>query len=95
MEHFWTSSSGRIEIKLTADQAIQGSHPGPCDLDIAELRQDPQIAEQLAQLKPETLRDELKEYGAWDEVELADHEANLDRILWIACGDLMDQEVTE
>jgi hypothetical protein len=35
---------------------------------------------------------ELKEYGAWDAEELADHEQNLQRILWLASGDITEQD---
>jgi len=32
----------------------------------------------------------LGDYGAWTRHDLSDHGANLSRILWIACGDLVD-----
>ena len=33
------------------------------------------------------LREDLKEYGCWDEAELCDHQSNLRRFLWIwACN---------
>ena len=41
-------------------------------------------------LMPKDLQDELREYGAWDEIQLQDHNANLMRILWIAAGDIQD-----
>jgi len=89
----WTSSCGRIELHLTKDQARTGSHPGPCDDDIAYLRTLPKIKRQLAQVDPDILRCELKDYGAWDADELADHDANLDRVLWIACCDIREELV--
>lgn len=33
----------------------------------------------------------LREFGAWDAEELADHEANNRRVLWIACCDIKEQ----
>ena len=33
----------------------------------------------------------LKEFGAWDDEELADHAANVRRVLWLACCDLREQ----
>lgn len=39
---------------------------------------------------PENIRQELQEYGAWDEVELADNEANRRRIAWMAASNLYD-----
>ena len=92
MKLIWSSSSGRIELDLTIEQISKGYHTGQCDADIAELRHHPKIASQLVLLKPKLVASELKEYGAWDDVELLDHENNLDRLLWIACGDLIEEE---
>jgi hypothetical protein len=32
----------------------------------------------------------LKQYGARDEAELADHEQNLQRLLWLAAGSVTE-----
>jgi len=90
--NIWSSSSGRIELNLSQEAAGRGYHPGPCDDDIAALMHDPAIAKQLAALDPAIVASELKEMGAWDAVELSNHADNLMRLLWIACGDLVDQE---
>lgn len=90
---WFSSSSGRIELQITLSQASSASHPGQCDNDVMALSKAPKIARQLAKIDPQTLRDELREYGAWDDDELADHEQNLQRILWIACGDIVDEAV--
>jgi len=88
---WWTSSSGLIELKLTKQQASKGAHQGRCDRDIMELRQVPVIRRQLNKLESSVVVDCLKDYGAWDEKELSDHEANLDRLLWVACGDIVEK----
>ena len=88
---WWASSSGKIELFITKSQARKGYHSGACDLDIQELRQVPFIRRQLAKVCPTTLAAELAEYGAWDASELQDHEANLDRLLWIACADIVEE----
>ena len=88
---YFSTSSGRIELKLTKSQARQASHPGPCDRDVLELSRVPEIRRQLAKIDAETLRQELKEYGAWDADDLADHDQNLQRILWIAAGDITEE----
>ena len=86
---FYTSS-GRIELNITKAQAAIGSHQGQCDSDIAYLRTFPAIRRQLDKLDPSLVASELKEWGAWDDEELADHDANLSRLLWIACGDIVE-----
>ena len=88
----WYAGSGRATLKLTLteDDASIGSHPGPCDSDIADLMTFGRIRDQLNRMSPEQIKAELREYGAWEDSELSDHEANLSRILWIACGDLKE-----
>jgi hypothetical protein len=81
----------RFELQITKAQALQGSHPGPCDMDIAELLTVPAIRRQLNKIPAELIVEELKDYGAWDETELSDHEANKARILWIACSDIREE----
>jgi hypothetical protein len=93
MENFWSSSCGRIELDISEDQAARGYHSGQCDQDIAALMHNPKIAAQLAALNPAIVAGVLKEYGAWDSAELSDHAANLERILWIACGDIVEDIV--
>lgn len=89
-KEWFSTSSGRVEFQLTIEDAHCGSHQGSCDDDIAELVKVPYISEQLAAIDPDLLRRELAEYGAWDDTELSDHDENLKRILWIACGDIAE-----
>lgn len=87
---YWTESLGRIELQITKKQALQCSHPGPCDSDIAELLKVPAINRQLKKLDPAIVAASLKEYGAWDEKELKNHTENLHRLLWCACCDIAE-----
>jgi hypothetical protein len=88
----WYAGSGRpIYLSLTMDQAQTGHHQGECDNDIAALSHDKNVEEALLAIRPDVLRDELREYGAWDEEQLAVHSDNLFRILWIACGDIVER----
>jgi len=91
MENFWTSGCGRLELNLSADQAARGYHSGRCDADIVELKQVPEISAQLLALDTGLVRECLREYGAWNSAELSSHGDNLERLLWIACGDIVDQ----
>jgi hypothetical protein len=88
---YWTSSQG-FELTLSDEDAQKGYHPGSCDSDIESLLKLPYIAEQLEKWEPEAVRNELREYGAWEEGDLNDDEANKGRMLWLACGDLGDME---
>lgn len=42
----------------------------------------------------ERLREELREYGAWDDDELQCHATNLARISWLAACDIMEEKHT-
>lgn len=88
---FWSESLGRIELQITREDAESASHQGQCDADVARLRDVPYIREQLDRLPPALVAECLREYGAWDADELADHDANLDRLLWCACCDISEE----
>ena len=90
---YWTDGSGRITLQITKAQALIGCHPGECDNDISALRKTPSIRRQLARLDPDHVSHALREYGAWSEEELNDHESNIARLLWIACGDITDGNI--
>jgi hypothetical protein len=81
----------RFTLTITKKQALQGSHQGPCDNDIAELLKVPSIRRQLNKIPLDDIANELKGYGAWDETELQDHEQNRARLLWIACGNVREE----
>lgn len=81
----------RFQIRLTKEQALAGSHPGPCDDDIAALLLEPVIKAQLNKIPADKIRDELESYGAWDEIELSREEDNRARIIWIACGNIREE----
>lgn len=89
---WYYSGSGRIQLEMTLEQARSASHSGQCDADVAELMRVPKIHSQLNKIDPEELSLELAEYGAWDEEERADHQANLERLVWLAAGQIVDDE---
>lgn len=89
---WFTTSSGRIELQMSLQEAESGGHQGQCDEGVEALSKEPHIAAQLAEIDSDLLRAELKEYGAWEDPELEDHETNLQRLLWLACGDIRDNE---
>lgn len=87
--HTWDEGMGRFSLELTGEQAYMDA--GAQDENIAALRRVPAIAEQLDALDPAEVRESLKEAGAWSEDELADHEDNLLRVLFLACGELAEE----
>ena len=88
---YFTSNTPSVALKLSVADAEYGSHAGNCDQEIADLRAMPKIKRQLDKIPADNLRAELGDYGAWDDTELADHDENLSRILWIACGDIREE----
>jgi hypothetical protein len=80
----------RFDIRLTKDQAHSASHGGQCDADVEILLAVPSVRRQFAKIAPDSIRAELREYGAWDNMELADDAVNQRRILWIAAGNIVE-----
>jgi len=81
----------RFTIWLTEEEAKTGAHPGRCDDDIDSMLQQDDIKVQLDTTDAEDIRKELSEYGAWDKEELSNDEDNRRRILWIACGNVKEE----
>jgi len=81
----------RFEIEMSMDQALSVSVPGQdAENAVNEVLRDPKIIAQLDAIGFASIRDELREYGAWDDDELADDADNQQRIIWIAGGDIRD-----
>lgn len=81
----------RFEIKMTLEQAKSVAHQGRCDEDVTELLKDKKFRRQFNKIDSESIAAELKEYGAWNEEELKDIEANLERITWIAGCNIVEE----
>jgi hypothetical protein len=91
-EKLFFSCFDRFTLELTEDTARTGSHQGQCDNDIEAIRRyDPGVESQLKALDPQKVKGELKGYGAWDDSQLEDEEENLNRVLWIACGNIVEE----
>ena len=88
---WWSTSSGRIELQLWQSDSEAGHHQGDCLQDVQELLTLPYIYNQLDALDSDLIAAELGEYGCWDDAELSDHSVNLERLLWIACGDIQEE----
>lgn len=82
----------RFEINVFMRDAQAACHAGPCDDDVEALMNKSYIRRQLAKIPPDVLAAELREYGAWDDDELADAEQNKRRIVWLAAGDICEEQ---
>lgn len=91
---YWASFN-RFELRLPGQCVLDCSHPGQCDADVAHWA--PKIRAQIVldnfrnAPDADSIRAELKEYGAWDASELADDEANFHRLVWIAAGNISEE----
>ena len=83
-------SGNYVELNILKRDAEAGYHQGQCDEDIEGLLQEPYIKKQFDRIDPQKIVKELAEYGAWDEEELKDTQANRARLLWLFCGDIVD-----
>ncbi len=85
------SHFNRFTLILTKAQALGASNQGQCDNAVRALSEVPSVARQLRLLRPEDVRAELAECGAWNAEELEDAAQNLRRILWIASMNIRDE----
>jgi hypothetical protein len=83
----------RFELNLPIAVVLSCSQPGKdASEDVeAALRRYPSLLADIRDLDPFLVREELSEYGAWDEEELADDEENAERLVWLAACELKDE----
>jgi hypothetical protein len=62
---------------------------------VQALLRAPWYSGQFDRINPDFIREELSEYGAWDADELADDQSNRERILWIAAGNIIEENTTQ
>jgi hypothetical protein len=93
MSYYWTCGSGWIELEFQTLEQIQHCTTPSQDASdaVTSLTVEPFIGRQLSKWDREKLRLTLKEYGAWDDVELSNHVENIRRMLWIAANDVMEE----
>lgn len=85
----------RFEISMTLNEAHQASHPGDCEADVIDLLKTAKIKRQLKKISAADLRDELREFGAWEDEELQDREANERRIVWLAACNIVGEHQSQ
>ena len=77
----------RFEFLMPLEAVRDCSGPGPADDAVAYWA--PRIARPEA-CTADAMRAELREYGAWDEAELADDNENWRRCVWISAGNIAE-----
>ncbi len=84
------ASLNYFDLYFTCQDVDSMPLSGRCDDAVKIIAKKPYIARQFASIDNSKLIKELSEYGAWDNVELQDKQANIERIIWIACGDIKE-----
>lgn len=79
------------EIALRREDVLACAHQGRCDDDVAATVSLPYVAKQLDAMSAADIALELKEYGAWNEDELSDEDANRERFLWTVAFNIREE----
>lgn len=82
-----TADFNRFSVHLPDQCVADCSHQGACDDDVEHWMKLVQL-----DISPDKLKAELKEYGAWEDLELDNHEDNIRRIIWLAAGNIQEEE---
>lgn len=89
----------RFELRISGEAVTDICHSGSND-EAVDYWKD-KVMEQVItddfanKPTPDTIRAELKEYGAWDGKELADDELNWQRLVWIAAWNIFDDDAQD
>lgn len=84
------ASLNYFDLYFTRQDVDSVPSSGQCDEAVKIIAKKPYIVRQFTNIDNSKLIKELSEYGAWDNVELQDKQANIERIIWIACGDIKE-----
>jgi len=79
----------RFTFSMPLDAALQCSHQGEC---IEDVRAWASKIVRPDSITPELLKAELRECGAWTPEDLEDDAQNWERLIWIAAGNIKDDE---
>ena len=84
------ASLNYFDLYFTRQDVDSVPSSGQCDDAVKIIAKKPYIERQFAAIDNSVLIKELSEYGAWDDIELQDKQANIERIIWISCGDIKE-----
>lgn len=96
---YWASFN-RFEMRITGECATDCSQPGQDASDDVKAWKARVVAQIAADgfangPTPDKIRAELAELGAWDETELADDSANMDRLIWTAANNVREDDAPD
>ncbi len=86
-----TAYFNRFSFNMPRGAIEDCHHQGQCDKDVEYWQKEID----LHHITDDQLAGELSEYGAWSPEELKDREANERRIVWIAAGNIQEEEREE
>ena len=78
----------RFTLEIPEQAIPDCSHQGACDEDVEHWQSK---IDRPDQCTVDALTEELREYGAWEDEELRDDDANWRRIVWIAACNLKEE----
>ena len=87
---YWASFN-RFELRLPGEAVQDIAQPGDAGPAVSYW-ESRIINEWPERCTPDAIRAELAEHGAWDDDELQDAGANWQRIIWIAAGNIAEEE---
>lgn len=77
-------------LNITKAVANECSKSGNNEYSVNYYMNLPKYKKQLLKLDKEQVRQELNDLGAWEDEELENHNDNLQRLFWVACGNISD-----
>ena len=86
----------RFEILIPGAAVLDIARPGPADDAVAYWA--PRVKAQAEAVRkpisptPDKIREELCEYGAWSDTELADDDKNWERLVWMAACNIAEED---
>jgi hypothetical protein len=86
-KQWWSESLGRIELEIPVEAIAACSHQGQCDKDVEYWT--PKI--DWSHVTRKAMEQSLNEYGAWDDLQTTDIETLKQRLTWLACCDLNEE----
>ena len=87
-----TAFFNRFILELPSEAVLDCHHQGACDEDVLFWSNKITRPDEITK---EKLKSELKEYGAWDKDELENDDDNWKRLIWIAAGNIQENEGEE